>query len=127
MQTANQPGKQSSIKFFFLFLTFNMALFILVSGFFNQSLFILHGYDLKLIKGTSTESFSAYRKVYNSRLTFLILLMGMSIISFFWIIRLERKLNRAIYSILFLVFGVVAVTAVAFVFFFCIVPTNVIQ
>jgi hypothetical protein len=127
MQTTNQPANQTSIRFFFLVITFNFILFILVSGFFNQFLFILHGFDLKLIKGTSTESFNAYRKVYNSKLPFLIFLMGLSIISFFWIIRLEHKLNRVIYSILFLVFGVVVVTSLAFVFFFCIIPTNVIQ
>jgi hypothetical protein len=127
MQKTNKLHKEFSMVFFFFFITFNLALFILSIGFFNEALFILHGIDLNLLENYSVESFIAFRNIRSSKLIILLMQMILSIVSFYWTLRLRQRLNKWFYSILFLVYLIISILSIVFVFFYFMMPGNMLQ
>jgi hypothetical protein len=126
MQRINKI-RRISLTFYAIVLTFNLVLFIVVLGFFNQVLFLVYGYDLKLVKDTSIESFEAYRNIYKSRLPILLSLSALSAVSFIWTVRTAKNFSKWLYAILFLAFGIIALVSLTFLLFYFIIPGNVIH
>jgi hypothetical protein len=124
-----RSGKMNKVPFTIIYsiiLTLNLALFIIVFFFFNQVLFILHGYDVNLIDSSSVDSFSAFKEIYSSKLPVLLSLLTFSTTSFWWTIRLRNRMSKWLYAFLFLSVGIIAILSVAVVFLYFVIPSRVL-
>jgi hypothetical protein len=109
-----------------IILTLDVVLFIIVFFFFNRFLFILHGYDVSLIDSTSIESFKAYQEIYTSKLPILMTLFILSIICFYWTIRLSKSMNKWMYAFLFLAVGTITFISSVGLFFYFFLPSRLL-
>jgi hypothetical protein len=113
-------------KIYPIILTLDVVLFIIVFFFFNRFLFILHGYDVSLIDSTSIESFKAYQEIYTSKLPILMTLFILSIICFYWTIRLSKSMNKWMYAFLFLAVGTITFISSVGLFFYFFLPSRLL-
>jgi hypothetical protein len=122
-----EDRKGLASKTYFIIVLMTLLLFIMVTGYFNQTLFILYGYDLRLLNSSSVESFEAYRKIGKIKLPILTALVILSAASFIWTLKSTDNLNKWIYRIFFAAFAVITILAIVFIFFYFIVPSNILQ
>jgi hypothetical protein len=100
-----------------------MILATVIAVFFlNKFLFYIHGYNIDLTKDASVEAFAAYKAIYKSKVVFVIAGLVLSVILLLFARKLTLVNPLFIYTVVYGICWLMAITFLIFCVFFIILP-----